>query len=248
MLVDDAPSEKPGTRVAAASVVRLRGAERRFVSRGGEKLAGALEDLGLAPAGRVGLDLGASTGGFTDALLRAGAAHVVAVDVGYGQLHPRLRSDPRVTVRERTNARFLERAVLPLEPELAVIDVSFISATRLLARLPEVAPRAEVLVLVKPQFEVGPERVGRGGVVRDPAARADAVARVRAFAGERGYRPLGEVESRLPGPRGNREVFLWLRPSEADSAPGGEARTVSSGEGSRKDEDREDEDQGRDWS
>lgn len=205
------------------SAVRLRGGERRYVSRGGEKLAGALADLGLDPKGLACLDLGASTGGFTDALLRAGAARVVAVDVGYGQLHPSLRSDPRVAVRERTNARRLERGDLPVEAALAVIDVSFISARRLLARLPAVAPRADALVLVKPQFELGPERVGRGGVVREDADRAEAVALVRAFAEGLGYRALGEAESRLAGPRGNREVFLWLRPGGATAGAGGAA-------------------------
>lgn len=219
--MDDTPVEKPGTRVPPDAALRLRGGERRYVSRGGEKLEGALADLGLDPAGRACLDLGASTGGFTDALLRAGAARVVAVDVGYGQLHASLRDDPRVTVRERLNARWLTRDDVPGGAELAVIDVSFISATRLLARLPEAAPGADVLVLVKPQFELGRERVGRGGVVRDAAARADAVARVRAFAAELGYRALGEAESRLPGPRGNREIFLWLRPGTgaAEGAP-----------------------------
>lgn len=220
MLVDDAPAEKPGHRVAPGARLRLRGEARRFVSRGGEKLAGALEDLGLTPAGRRCLDLGASTGGFTDALLRAGAAHVVAVDVGYGQLHPSLRSDPRVHVLERTNARYLEPDALPGPVGLVAIDVSFISAARLLERLPRLAPGAEVLLLVKPQFELGPERVGKGGVVRDAGARAEAVARLRAFAAERGYRALGEAASRLHGPRGNREVFLWLRPRGIEDGSG----------------------------
>jgi len=214
VLVDDAPVDKPGTRVRADAALRIRGEARRFVSRGGEKLAGALADLGVDPARRLCLDVGASTGGFSDCLLQAGARGVVAVDVGYGQLDWRLRGDPRVSVRERTNARHLEPQDLPVEPiELVVLDASFISATLLLPRLRELCPAAEFLVLVKPQFEVGREQVGKGGVVRDPGLRADAVARVRTCAGSLGLAVRGEAESRLPGPRGNREVFLWLVPT-----------------------------------
>jgi len=212
VLVDDAPAEKAGQGVAPEAQVRLRGGERRFVSRGGEKLAGALDDLGLDPSGKLCLDLGASTGGFVDCLLQRGAARVVAVDVGYGQIDLRLRGDPRVRLLERSNARFLTPAHVPEAIELVTIDVSFISATLLLPRLPEVAPRAEWLVLVKPQFEVGRERVGKGGVVRDDADRAEAVLRVRRAAEALGYAPRGQAESRLPGPKGNREIFLWLGP------------------------------------
>jgi 23S rRNA (cytidine1920-2'-O)/16S rRNA (cytidine1409-2'-O)-methyltransferase len=212
--VDDVPVDKPGTRVRAEARLRLRGEERRFVSRGGDKLAGALADLGVEPRGRLCLDVGASTGGFSDCLLQHGARGVVAVDVGYGQLDARLRSDPRVRVLERTNARQLRREDLPDEPiELVTLDASFISATLLLPRLVELAPQAEWLVLVKPQFEVGRGQVGKGGVVRDDALRAAAVARVRACAEGLGLRALGEAESRLPGPRGNREVFLHLAPA-----------------------------------
>jgi 23S rRNA (cytidine1920-2'-O)/16S rRNA (cytidine1409-2'-O)-methyltransferase len=215
VLVDDVPVEKPGTRVRETARVRVRGEERRFASRGGEKLAGALADLGVDPAGRVCLDVGASTGGFTDCLLQAGARRVVALDVGYGQLHPRLRADPRVAVLERSNFRTIPlervRDAAGAEIELVVMDASFISATLLLPRLAELAPRAELLVLVKPQFEVGPERVGKGGVVRDDALRAEAVERVRAAASELGYAAAGEAESRLAGPKGNREVFLRLQ-------------------------------------
>jgi 23S rRNA (cytidine1920-2'-O)/16S rRNA (cytidine1409-2'-O)-methyltransferase len=212
VLVDDAPADKAGQAVAPEARVRLRGEARRFVSRGGEKLAGALEDLGVDPAGKVCLDLGASTGGFVDCMLQHGAACVVAVDVGYGQLDLRLRDDPRVRLLERTNARTLEPADVPEAIELATVDVSFISTTLLLPRLVAVAPAAELLVLVKPQFEVGREKVGKGGVVRDDADRAAAVTRVRLAAEALGYRPRGEAESRLPGPKGNREVFLWLAP------------------------------------
>jgi 23S rRNA (cytidine1920-2'-O)/16S rRNA (cytidine1409-2'-O)-methyltransferase len=216
--VDDVPVEKPGTRVRDTASVRVRGAERSFVSRGGEKLAGALADLEIDPSGLACLDLGASTGGFTDCLLRAGAERVVAVDVGYGLLDAGLRSDPRVHVLERTNARHLQAAAIPFPVDLVTIDVSFISVTLLLPRLPELAPGADVLVMVKPQFEVGRDQVGKGGVVRDESLRAAAADRVRACAEAHGYRLQSRVDSRLPGPKGNREIFLWLRPS---AAPGG---------------------------
>jgi 23S rRNA (cytidine1920-2'-O)/16S rRNA (cytidine1409-2'-O)-methyltransferase len=215
VLVDDAPAEKAGQGVAPDARVRLRGEARRFVSRGGEKLAGALADLGIDPAGKVCLDLGASTGGFVDCLLQRGAAQVVAVDVGYGQLDLRLRDDPRVRLLERTNARYLDAADVPEPIALVTVDVSFISATLLLPRLVEIAPTAELLLLVKPQFEVGRERVGKGGVVRDDADRAAAVLRVREAAEALGYELRGQAESRLPGPKGNREVFLWMGPRGA---------------------------------
>ena len=197
--------------------MRVRGEDRRFVSRGGEKLSGALVDFGLDPTGRVCLDVGASTGGFTDCLLQAGARRVVAVDVGYGQLHEQLRRDERVIVLERTNARTLSADLLPEAPDLVTADVSFISLRLLLPRLAEVAPGADLLVLVKPQFEVEKGQVGKGGVVRDDGLRAAAVARVRACAEALGYVAAGQADSRLPGPKGNREVFLWLRPGVAGS-------------------------------
>ena len=213
VLVDDVPVDKPGTRVRAGSQLRLRGETRRFASRGGEKLAGALADLGIDPAGRRCLDLGASTGGFCDCLLQAGASEVVAVDVGYGQLAPRLRGDPRVRVLERTNARSLEASALAGPVDLVTLDLSFISVRLVLPRVREIAPLAELLVLVKPQFEVGRERVGKGGVVRDEGLRAEAVRGVREAAEALGYELAGQAESRLPGPRGNREIFLHLRPA-----------------------------------
>jgi 23S rRNA (cytidine1920-2'-O)/16S rRNA (cytidine1409-2'-O)-methyltransferase len=213
VLVDEVPVEKPGARVAPGARLRLRGEARRFVSRGGEKLAGALADLGVDPAGRRCLDLGASTGGFTDCLLQAGAREVVAVDVGYGQLEARLRADPRVRVLERTHARALDAAALGGPVELATVDLSFISVRKVLPRLREIAPGASLLVLVKPNFEVGRHQVGKGGVVRDPALRAQAVRAVREAAEALGYSVAGEAEARLAGPRGNREVFLLLRPA-----------------------------------
>jgi len=215
VLVDDAPVDKPGTRVREDAALRVRGSERRFVSRGGEKLAGALADLGLDPAGRVCIALGASTGGFSDCLLQAGARHVVAVDVGYGQLHERLRQDDRVTVLERTHARDLEPAALPAGIRWVTADVSFISLRLLLPAIARVAPAADCLLLVKPQFEVGREQVGKGGVVRDDALREAAVDAVAAAAAELGYTEAGRVDSRVSGPKGNREIFLWLRPPPA---------------------------------
>jgi 23S rRNA (cytidine1920-2'-O)/16S rRNA (cytidine1409-2'-O)-methyltransferase len=215
VLVDDVPVEKPGTRVREDAAIRVRGRERPFVSRGGEKLAGAIRDLGIDPSGFACLDLGASTGGFTDCLLRSGAERVVAVDVGYGQLDAALRADPRVLVLERTNARLMEPSAVPGPIDLVTIDVSFISATLLLPRLPELAPGADVLVLVKPQFEVGRDQVGKGGVVRDEALRAAAVDRVRRSAEALGYRQESQADSRLPGPKGNREIFLWLRATDS---------------------------------
>jgi 23S rRNA (cytidine1920-2'-O)/16S rRNA (cytidine1409-2'-O)-methyltransferase len=215
VLVDDRPVTKPGTLVAAMAVVRLRAAASAYVSRGGEKLAGALDAFGLDPTGRVALDVGASTGGFTDCLLRRGARRVIAVDVGYGQLAWALRQDARVVAIERVNARHLEPAMLPETPDLAVVDVSFISLAQVLPAVVRVlAAGADVVALVKPQFEVGRGRVGKGGVVRDATLRAEAVACVRAAAMQLGCTVCGEAESVLPGPKGNREVFLWLRTRE----------------------------------
>ena len=187
--------------------------EPGYVSRGGHKLAGALAvfgPLGLVVAGRDCLDAGASTGGFTDVLLRAGAAHVVAADVGYGQLAWSLRTDPRVTVLDRVNVRTLEN-VTPV-PGLVVADLSFISLTLVLPALVAcAAPDADFALLVKPQFEVGKGRVGAGGVVRDSADRADAVRTAAGAAGQLGLGVRGITASPLPGPAGNVEYFLWLR-------------------------------------
>jgi 23S rRNA (cytidine1920-2'-O)/16S rRNA (cytidine1409-2'-O)-methyltransferase len=191
----------------------------RFVSRGGEKLAGALEALGIDVTGEDCLDVGASTGGFTDCLLQAGAARVCALDVGYGQLHPKLRADPRVTVLERTNVRRLRSQDLPFRPTFVTCDVSFIGLAKALPpALACAAPGWRALVLVKPQFEAGPADVGKGGVVRDPEVRRRVLAEVRALAAS--WREiLGEIESPLPGPKGNREHFLYLRDrTEADAA------------------------------
>lgn len=211
--MDDTPVDKPGTRVRETAEVRVRGAVRRFVSRGGDKLDGALADLGLDPTGKHCLDVGASTGGFTDRLLQGGAPLVVAVDVGYGQLAESLRQDERVTVLERTHARDLRGDALPFVPEFVTMDVSFIASRLLLPTLAPIAPRAEWLVMVKPQFELGRERIGKGGVVRDDADRTEAADLVAAEAERLGWSERGRVDSRVPGPKGNREIFLWLCPA-----------------------------------
>ncbi len=165
----------------------------------------------MVVAGRRALDVGASTGGFTDCLLQRGAAHVVALDVAYGELALAVRDDPRVTVMERVNARALDPAALPYAPELVVADVSFISLTKVLpAVLAACAPVFDALVMVKPQFEVGRERVGKGGVVSDPALRREAIVSVAAFALSLGASVLGFASSGLPGPAGNQETFAWL--------------------------------------
>jgi 23S rRNA (cytidine1920-2'-O)/16S rRNA (cytidine1409-2'-O)-methyltransferase len=175
------------------------------------KLENALDALGLAVAGRSALDVGASTGGFTDCLLQRGAAHVVAVDVAYGELDWRLRTDERVTVLERVNARGLRCEQLPYAPDLVVADVSFISLAKVLpAVLPCCAERFDALAMVKPQFEAGRERVGKGGVVREAADRRAALAAVAAAARDCGAAVLGFAPSGLPGPKGNRETFVWL--------------------------------------
>ena len=202
---------KPGHMVP--DDVEVEVAERpRFVSRGGVKLANALDSLGIDPAGRRCLDVGASTGGFTDCLLQRGAVEVTAVDVSYGELHWKLRQDRRVTVIERTNARSLDAVALPWRPDMIVADLSFISLTKVLPAVAALAAeRFDCLALVKPQFEVGRERVGGGGVVRDAGARRDALVEVGRFArDELGLSVLGYASSELPGPAGNRESFIWL--------------------------------------
>lgn len=202
---------KPGQMVADDVEFELA-VRRPFVSRGGIKLKNALEAFGLDPAGRRCLDVGASTGGFTDCLLKRGAAAVVALDVAYGELHWSLRQDPRVIVVERTNARSLEAGTLPWPPELVVADLSFISLQKVLpAVVAQAAERFDCIALVKPQFEVGRERVGGGGVVRDADTRREALVAVGRFArDELGLAVRGYASSGLPGPAGNRESFVWL--------------------------------------
>jgi 23S rRNA (cytidine1920-2'-O)/16S rRNA (cytidine1409-2'-O)-methyltransferase len=218
-------ARKPGELVPEDVELELV-APPPFVSRGGVKLANALDALSLEAQGRRGLDVrgrhaldvGASTGGFTDCLLQRGAAHVIALDVAYGELDWRLRSDPRVTVIERRNARRLTAGELPYKPDLVVIDVSFISLKKILmAVLACAAESFDCLALVKPQFEVGRELVGKGGVVRDPAARRRALVEVGEAARALGAAVLGYASSGLPGPKGNLETFVWL----AEGARGG---------------------------
>ncbi|HEX6026959.1 MAG TPA: TlyA family RNA methyltransferase [Solirubrobacter sp.] len=200
-------AEKPGQLVDPSIELEVEGPPP-YVSRGGVKLANALDALGVPVQGRQALDVGASTGGFTDCLLQRGAEHVVALDVAYGELDYRLREDPRVTVIERVNARALTPDQLPYAPELIVVDVSFISLTKVLpAVLACAAERFDCLAMVKPQFEVGRERVGKGGVVRDPELRREAVQTVADAAPAA---VMGTAPSALEGPSGNRETFLWL--------------------------------------
>jgi 23S rRNA (cytidine1920-2'-O)/16S rRNA (cytidine1409-2'-O)-methyltransferase len=203
-------ASKPGQMVDDDVVVGVRAAPA-FVSRGGVKLSNALDAFGIAAQGRSCLDVGASTGGFTDCLLKRGAEHVIALDVSYGQLDWGLRQDPRVTVIERSNARALEPTQLPYAPSLAVIDVSFISIAKVLpAVLACMASVHDCLAMIKPQFEVGRAALGKGGVVRDPALRRSALSAVAASAASLGASVLGFASSGLPGPKGNRETFVWL--------------------------------------
>ena len=216
------------TRAAAAVLAgqvhvgpgRARAAKPGQLVADDVKLANALDALGLGAAGRRALDVGASTGGFTDCLLQRGAAHVVAVDVAYGELDWRLRGDERVTVVERVNARALEPGMLPYAPDLIAIDVSFISLTKVLPAVLACADeRFDCLAMVKPQFELGRGRVGKGGVVRDPELRREAVAAVAGCARALGAAVAGYAPSGLPGPAGNRETFVWLAESGRAGAP-----------------------------
>jgi 23S rRNA (cytidine1920-2'-O)/16S rRNA (cytidine1409-2'-O)-methyltransferase len=214
-------AEKPGQMVADDVELDIA-LPAQFVSRGGVKLANALDALALDVRGRRALDVGASTGGFTDCLLQRGAADVIALDVAYGELALKLRDDPRVTVLERVNARAITPESLPYRPDLIVADVSFISLTKVLpAVLACAAERFDALAMVKPQFEVGRERIGKGGVVRDPELRREAIASVASAARGLGASVLGFASSGLPGPAGNRETFVHL-------AEGGRAGALES--------------------
>ena len=213
VLVNGIPATKPATQVDAETSIVLQGDRDDFVSRGGHKLAGALEVFSeVVIDGKSCLDAGASTGGFTDVLLRAGAARVVAVDVGYGQLAWELRQDPRVKVLDRTNIRHLTGDQVCEEIDVVVADLSFISLSLVLPALAAVSrPSADFVLMVKPQFEVGREKLGAGGVVRDPELRKAAVLEVAESAFDVGLGTMGITASPLPGPAGNVEYFLWLR-------------------------------------
>lgn len=216
--------DKPGTPIAEGAEIKVK-ARSPFVSRGGEKLAKALETFPITIPGRVALDGGISTGGFTDCLLQRGAAQVYGIDVGYGQVAWSLRQDPRVTLRERTNLRHLTPDQLYQDgdrrPDLGVMDVSFISLTKVLpAFWALLVPPREVVLLVKPQFEVGRDRVGKKGVVRDPHDHGSAIAAVLASAQALGWQYQGVTWSPLCGPAGNIEYLLWLAESADPAAPG----------------------------
>jgi 23S rRNA (cytidine1920-2'-O)/16S rRNA (cytidine1409-2'-O)-methyltransferase len=209
VLVDERKMEKCGTAVPEDTAIRLLAGPTKYVSRGGLKLEGALEHFRVSPNGKVCLDVGSSTGGFTDCLLQKGAAKVYAVDVGTNQLDWKLRCDPRVISLERVNARHLAYQTIGEPVELVTMDVSFISTTLILPALPPLLePHAEVLVLVKPQFEVGREQVGKGGIVRDPKLHQEAITRVSRRLLELGFTGLASAESMLMGATGNREYFM----------------------------------------
>lgn len=204
--------EKAGDQIPIGTPLRVRGEDHPYVSRGGVKLAGALAAFGLDPSGIIAADIGASTGGFSDCLLQRGAAKVYAIDVGYGQLHDKLRRDARVVVMERVNARHLTAESLPESVDWSVIDASFIGLGKLLPAVKTLlTPGGRVVALVKPQFEVGREAVGKGGVVKDELARNAAIAGVVAEASALGFTLEAQADSVLAGPEGNLEHFLSLR-------------------------------------
>jgi 23S rRNA (cytidine1920-2'-O)/16S rRNA (cytidine1409-2'-O)-methyltransferase len=215
VLVNQQKVEKSGAMVEESAAIRLLGEDLRYVSRGGLKLERGLQHWRIEVSGRVCLDIGASTGGFTDCLLQHGAARVIAVDTGYGQIDLRLRNDPRVHLLEKTNARYLRREDVGEAVELVAMDVSFISATLLLPAVLQAAGEKleSMVVLVKPQFEVGRERVGKGGIVRDPAAQQAAVDRVRKALAELGWGNAEAIDSPILGAEGNREFLLYARRS-----------------------------------
>lgn len=212
VLLGGQKAEKPGTKVSDDAVVELLEGDK-YVGRGGLKLEAALEHFQIPVEGRTALDIGASTGGFTDCLLQRGAASVHATDVGHGQIDWKLRNDPRVTVREGVNARFLTTEDTGGPVEICVADVSFISLTLILpSAFALLAPTADMVVLIKPQFELTPDKVGKGGVVRDEAFRQEAVEKIRQFVEAAGHRWLGVIESPITGREGNVEFLAHLKP------------------------------------
>lgn len=214
VLVAGARVTKAGAMVYLEAGIEVQGEDIPFVGRGGLKLDAALEHFGIDPAGMVVMDVGCSTGGFTDCVLKKNARKVYAIDVGYGQFDWSLRGDPRVVLMEKTNIRYLERGAVPEDVDLAVIDVSFISVLKVLPRVMEFLRKAgEVLVLVKPQFEVGKGLVGKGGIVREASLRVEAVDRVRESAQQLGFSVKGVFESPVHGQKGNIEYFMRLEKS-----------------------------------
>jgi 23S rRNA (cytidine1920-2'-O)/16S rRNA (cytidine1409-2'-O)-methyltransferase len=212
VVVDDQRVDKPGTRVPVDAELRLKGEVIPYVSRGGLKLKGAIDAFSLGVHGAVCADIGASTGGFTDCLLQEGAVRVHAIDVGWGQLHEKLRKDPRIISRERVNARHLTDEDLPSPVQVIVIDVSFISLELVLPSvLPKLAPGGLLIALIKPQFEAADSDIAEGGVVRDPVARQATIDRIRAFVAARGLVEVGVVDSPVAGPAGNVEALLVSR-------------------------------------
>lgn len=210
--VNSRPAAKPDLKVDERAEIELVGVVNEYASRGGHKLAAALDRFAIAVGGRDALDVGASTGGFTDVLLRRGVARVIALDVGYGQLAERVRRDPRVTVIDRTNIRYVEASRLPYRPDLVVIDTSFISLKLVLPAVVAIAAEvAEIVALVKPQFEVGRGKVGKGGVLRDDLLREGALAEVVEFAASIGLEAAGTMESPIAGAAGNREFLAHFR-------------------------------------
>jgi 23S rRNA (cytidine1920-2'-O)/16S rRNA (cytidine1409-2'-O)-methyltransferase len=212
VLVNEQKVDKPGASVPAEAAVRLLGEDLKYVSRGGLKLEGALDHWKIAVEGRACLDVGTSTGGFTDCLLQRGAAGVTCVDTGFGQIAMKLRNDPRVRLMERTNARLLEPGSLGNEASLLVMDVSFISATLLLEPVFEAAPGLrEAVILVKPQFEAGREHVGKGGIVRDAGAHRLAIEKVSECVRSLGWHVAGVIPSPIAGAEGNQEFLLYAQ-------------------------------------
>jgi 23S rRNA (cytidine1920-2'-O)/16S rRNA (cytidine1409-2'-O)-methyltransferase len=218
--VDSRPADKPDIRVDESSRIEVVGVRDQYASRGAYKLAAAFDAFPIQVAGRLALDVGASTGGFTDVLLLRGAARVIALDVGYGQLALRLRNDPRVIVMERTTIRHVTPQDLEYRPELIAIDVSFISLKLVLPPVVALAAQTcDIVALIKPQFEVGKGKVGKGGVVRDPAQREAVVAEISAFAAGLGLVTRDVVLSPVAGPAGNREYLAWWQRKQGDAAP-----------------------------
>jgi 23S rRNA (cytidine1920-2'-O)/16S rRNA (cytidine1409-2'-O)-methyltransferase len=202
---------KPGQKIREDALIEILQPPCPYVSRGGVKLEGAIKGFGINVEGKVCLDVGASTGGFTDCLLQHGAKRVYAVDVGWGQLHWKLRNDPRVICLEKKNIRYLPKEEIPEEVDLVTIDTSFISLKLVIpAVLKFLKEKAEILALIKPQFEVGKGEVGKGGVVRDPEKHKRVIEEIRIFSQNLGLHPIGVIESPILGPKGNKEFFIYL--------------------------------------